>query len=251
MNHSELESLYLKYNRRKYVHPDPLECIYAYENVSDREVAAFVAAALAYGNVRQILKSVNAALAIMGPSPRSYLMDAERDEIFSDFSGFVHRFAKGPHMAAVLVGLKGVISEYGSLQDAFVSGVSDGESTYVPALAGFAEKIRIQSPQDPGHLIPYPEKKSACKRLWLFLRWMVRCDDVDPGGWEKLSCSKLVVPLDTHMYRACCGLGFTGRRQADMKTALEITAGFAGMVPDDPVRYDFVLTRPGIRGEWN
>ncbi len=250
MNHFELEALYLKYNRRKYVHPDPLECIYAYENVADREIAAFIAAALAYGNVKQILKSVNAALGIMGPSPRSYLMDAGRDEIFSDFSGFVHRFAKGPHMAAVLVGLKGVVSEHGSLQDAFVSGVSDGEATYVHALAGFAEKIRTHSPWDPGHLLPYPEKKSACKRLWLFLRWMVRCDEVDPGGWDKMSASKLVVPLDVHMYRACCGLRFTSRRQADMKTALEITAGFAEMEPEDPVRYDFILTRPGIRGEW-
>lgn len=250
MNHSELEALYLKYNRRKYVHPDPLECIYAYENVADREIAAFVAAALAYGNVRQILKSVNAVLGIMGPSPRRYLMDTGRGEIFSDFSCFVHRFAKGAHMAAVLVGLKGVISEHGSLQDAFISGINDGEPTYMPALTGFAEKIRTHSTRDPGHLIPYPEKKSACKRLWLFLRWMVRSDDVDPGGWDKLSSSKLVVPLDIHMYRACCGLGFTNRRQADMKTALEITAGFARLVPQDPVRYDFVLTRPGIRGAW-
>ncbi|MCF8024594.1 MAG: TIGR02757 family protein [Desulfobacteraceae bacterium] len=250
MNHSELEVLYAKYNRRKYVHPDPLECIYAYDSVRDREIAAFVAAALAYGNVWQILKSVTAALAIMGESPHRYLEQSYYADLDADFSGFVHRFAKGPHMAAMLAGLKGVICEFGSLQSAFEAGGSAVDASYMPALTAFADNIRARSPQDPGHLIPYPQKGSACKRLWLFLRWMVRCDEVDPGGWEKMSASKLVVPIDIHMYRACCNLGFTKRRQADMKTALEITAGFAGMVPEDPVRYDFVLTRPGIRGEW-
>lgn len=250
MNHSELEALYVRYNRRKYVHPDPLECIYAYERVRDREIAAFVAAALAYGNVRQILKSVNTVLEKMGPSPRGYLEQSGHADLYFDFSGFVHRFATGEHMAAMLSGIKEVVGKYGSLQDAFEEGDSDSDATYVPSLSVFAEKIRAYSPRDPGHLIPYPQKGSACKRLWLFLRWMVRCDEVDPGGWEKMSRSKLVVPLDTHMYRACCGLGFTQRRQADMKTALEITAGFARLVPEDPVRYDFVLTRPGIRGKW-
>lgn len=251
MDHSQLEALYQKYNKRKYVHPDPLECVYRYENVLDREIAAFLASALAYGNVGQILKSVNTALEIMGPSPRRYLMDSATDSFFSDFSGFVHRFARDYHIAGMLSGIKQVVLEYGTLQDAFLEGASAEDSTYFFALSAFAEKIRENSLQDPGHLVSCPQKKSACKRLWLFLRWMVRSDDVDPGGWEKLSTSKLVVPLDTHMYRACCGLGLTGRRQADMKTALEITAGFARMVPEDPVRYDFVLTRPGIRGDWN
>lgn len=250
MNLSELEALYLKYNRRKYVHPDPLECVYAYESIRDREIAAFVAAALAYGNVWQILKSVNSALEKMGPSPRLYLEHSGHKDLYSDFSGFVHRFAKGEHLAAMLAGIKEVAREYGSLQEAFEQGVSTGDDTYVGALGSFSEKIRSRSPQDPGHLVPYPHKGSACKRLWLFLRWMVRCDDVDPGGWDRMSTSKLVVPLDVHMYRACCGLGFTQRRQANMKAALEITAGFACIVPEDPVRYDFVLTRPGIRGEW-
>lgn len=232
------------------MHPDPLECVYDYEEIRDREIAAFVASSLAYGNVWQILKSVNKALSIMGGSPRMYLENSDYKDLASDFSGFVHRFAKGSHMAAMLSGIKEAVKEYGSLQDVFKEGVSTSENSYVNALDAFAEKIRAGSPNDPGHLVPCPQKGSACKRLWLFLRWMVRCDDVDPGGWDKVSASMLVVPLDIHMYRACCGLGFTNRGQADMKTALEITDGFARMVPEDPVRYDFVLTRPGIRGEW-
>ncbi|MBW2545477.1 MAG: TIGR02757 family protein, partial [Deltaproteobacteria bacterium] len=95
--------------------------------------------------------------------------------------------------------------------------------------------------------VPLPAKGSACKRLNLFLRWMVRRDDVDPGGWDDIPPSKLVIPLDTHMHRICLAFGFTKRKQADMKTALEITDSFRAIVPDDPVRYDFALTRLGIR----
>ena len=250
MECKNLENLYRTYNRRKYVHPDPLECVYGYASVRDREVAAFVAAALAYGNVGQILKSVYAALGQMGDSPRSYLEQRGVHDLYADYAGFVHRFAAGRHMAAMLAGIKGVIHEYGSLQDAFAENVSGSDDTYVPALCAFIEKVRDRAPEDPGHLIASPQKGSACKRLFLFLRWMVRCDAVDPGGWDRMSAAKLVVPLDVHMYRACCGLGFTQRRQANLKTALEITAGFARLVPEDPVRYDFVLTRPGIRGPW-
>ncbi|MBW2650885.1 MAG: DUF2400 family protein, partial [Deltaproteobacteria bacterium] len=80
-----------------------------------------------------------------------------------------------------------------------------------------------------------------------FLRWMVRRDDVDPGGWDDIPPSKLVIPLDTHMHRICLALGITKRKQANMKTALEITRSFQVIAPHDPVRYDFALTRLGIR----
>lgn len=250
MNFAELEDLYKKYNHRKYVSPDPLECLYAYQNTADREIAAFVAAALAYGKVEQIVKSVQAVLAVMGQSPSQYLEQAGHADFYNDLDGFVHRFATGRHVAALLAGLKGMIGQYGSLQQAFGNGASLGHSTYVPEAISFVSRMSRHWPEDPGHLVARPEKGSACKRLFLFLRWMIRCDEVDPGGWDQMSPAKLVVPVDVHMYRACCGLGLTSRRQANLKTALEITAGFAQIVPHDPVRYDFVLTRPGIRGPW-
>jgi uncharacterized protein (TIGR02757 family) len=85
----------------------------------------------------------------------------------------------------------------------------------------------------------------------LFLRWMVRKDRVDPGGWHGVSASKLIIPLDTHMYKISLKLGLTAKQQPNMRTALEITAGFRQIVPDDPVKYDFVLTRFGIRDDMN
>ena len=91
-------------------------------------------------------------------------------------------------------------------------------------------------------------KKSACKRLHLFLRWMVRKDTIDPGPWPGLPASKLIIPLDTHMHRIARSLGFTKKKQANIKTAIEITAQFNKINPDEPVKYDFALTRIGMSG---
>jgi len=104
---------------------------------------------------------------------------------------------------------------------------------------------------NPGHLLPLPRLGSACKRLNLFLRWMIRKDDVDPGGWENIPLSKLIIPLDTHMHKIGILTGLTSRKQANMRTAFEITDGFKKLVPEDPVKYDFSLTRIGIRGDAN
>ena len=117
----------------------------------------------------------------------------------------------------------------------------------IPALSAFIKGIGARG--DAGILVADPDKKSACKRSNLFLRWMVRKDSVDPGGWEKIPKSALVIPLDTHMFRVGTLLGFTSRKQANLLTALEITRGFRELSPEDPVRYDFCLTRFGIREE--
>ncbi|MEJ2656586.1 MAG: DUF2400 family protein, partial [Desulfobacterales bacterium] len=102
---------------------------------------------------------------------------------------------------------------------------------------------------DVGHLIALPQRGSACKRMNLLLRWMVRKDNVDPGGWRGVPWSKLIIPLDTHMHKIGLKLGFTKNRQANMRTALEITSGFRKIIPEDPVKYDFALTRFGIRSD--
>ena len=97
-----------------------------------------------------------------------------------------------------------------------------------------------------GNLLPRPARLSACKRVFLYLRWMVRKDAVDPGGWTGVSPARLVVPLDTHMAAACRRLGILTRKATDLRAALETTEAFRLYSPSDPVRYDFALTRPGI-----
>lgn len=246
-----LESLYRKYNRREYVHPDPLEFLYRYLDLRDREIVGMVAAALAYGRVAQILKSVSNVLDCMGPSPYRFVTETTDARIHSDFDGFVHRFSTGEGIARLLIGIRGVIEHDGSLHGAFQGQMRSTDENVLPALCGFCHRISDAAGGDLGHLLPLPDRGSACKRMNLFLRWMVRKDAVDPGGWDAVSSSGLIVPLDVHMHRVGRKLGFTKRKQADMRTALEITAGFKQLAPKDPVRYDFILTRPGIWGNVN
>jgi uncharacterized protein (TIGR02757 family) len=243
-----LDALYRRYHRRCFVEPDPLQFLYAYPRPGDRELAGLVASSLAYGRVSQILVSVSAVLDVMGPSPEAFVQGSTRSSLNRAVSGFKHRFSTGEEMALLLWRAREVIKEYGSLETCFLEGLRPDHETVLPALCSFAGILRPKG-ASRGTLIPLPERGSACKRLNLFLRWMVRSDEVDPGGWEAVSAAKLIIPLDTHMHRICLGLGGTRRRQADMKAALEATTAFRALAPEDPVRYDFSLTRLGIRRE--
>lgn len=238
--------MYREYNKRNYVHPDPLEFLYDYQDVSDREIVALVASSLAYGRVEQILKSVSRVLKIIGKSPCRYLREVPDYYFKEELSGFRHRFNTGTDMAEMLSGVKTVIEKYGSLNQCVAIGMGrNGKLT--EAMEFLTSEISCGSEKKCGFLLPSPSGGSACKRMNLFLRWMVRTDAVDPGGWNALRPSDLIIPLDTHIFRNCRMLGLTSRKQADMKTAVEITDAFREIVPEDPVRYDFVISRMGIR----
>jgi uncharacterized protein (TIGR02757 family) len=242
-----LDRLYFQYNKKRFIHPDPLEFVHHYHEPGDREVVGFIASALAYGRVAQILKSVQVILDRLGPDPASYVRHARRSTLDRDFGGFKHRFTTGEDLAWLLENLKRALKRYGSLQACFLSKYDPASPTVLPALAHFAEELSACDCPPNGMLLPSPERGSACKRLNLFLRWMVRSDEVDLGVWTGVPASKLIIPLDTHMHRISKQLGLTRRNQADMRTALEITDRFRSIVPADPVRYDFALTRLGIR----
>ncbi len=248
INREQLEALYDRYNRREFVHPDPLEFLYRYENPHDREIVGLIASSLAYGRVVQILRSVRSVLERM-PSPARFLKRSSAERLRDLFADFRHRFTSADDLVLLLLGIKQVRENYGSLYRCFQDGLGEADETVLPAMKHFAAELRMDLPGNPKHFVPCPEKGSACKRLNLFLRWMVRHDEVDPGGWEKVPRSKLIVPLDTHMYRICKELRFTSRKSANMYAAAEITQAFKKIAPDDPVRYDFALTRLGIRNE--
>jgi uncharacterized protein (TIGR02757 family) len=244
-----LEELYSTYNHRKFVHPDPLEFLYPYPDLRDREIVALIASCLAYGRVIQILRSVAFVLEQMGPSPYVFLMDASFKQIRASFSGFKHRFTGEEDLSSMLWGARAAIKEYGSLQRCFVAELKEDDETVLPALTAFVKVLSLKIPRCLDGFLPCPSRRSACKRLHLFLRWMVRRDEVDPGGWDLVPASKLIVPLDTHMHRMGLLLHLTARKQADLQTAMEITNAFRKIVPHDPVKYDFALTRLGIRGD--
>jgi uncharacterized protein (TIGR02757 family) len=242
-----LDELYVRYNRREFVHPDPLEFLYDYEDVRDREIVGLVASSLAYGRVAQILKSISSVFKRM-PSPSEFLRRTSRESLFTIFKDFKYRFTTGEELSTMLFGIKRVIDRYGSLYACFKTYLNDDE-TILPALSAFVQELTSGTNGRRNSLLPSPTKGSACKRLHLFLRWMVRRDDVDPGGWDNISASKLIVPVDTHMHRICSALKLTHRKQADTCTAAEITTAFRTIAPDDPVKYDFALTRLGIRDD--
>jgi uncharacterized protein (TIGR02757 family) len=242
-----LERIYQTLNRQCYIHPDPLEFLYRYSGRKDREIVGLIASSLAYGRVALILKSVEDILCRMGTSPHLFIKGGNLRVFRRSLSGFSHRFATSEHMAQLFSALKKVIERNGSLQRGFLKVYHSEDETVLPALHRFFGELSQGGTICLGHLVPNPAKGSACKRLNLFLRWMVRHDEVDPGGWADISPAKLIIPLDVHIFRFCRGAGMTGRRQPDMTTALEITREFRKFSPEDPVRYDFALSRLGIR----
>ena len=251
LNHAKLEELYKKYNRRCFVSPDPLQFLYDYDTPDDREIVAIIAASLAYGRVAQILKSIAKILEPMGTAPAQFIRETSSCEFRKIFTNFKHRFTTGEDIEDLFEGIQAALKEYGSLQNCFIAGYSESDESILPALETFTKTLCKCFPNNSSYLLPAPSKGSACKRQMLFLRWMIRCDDVDPGGWSKIPTSKLLIPLDTHMHQISKKFGLTTRKSADLKSTIEITNAFASINPEDPVKYDFALTRFGIREDMN
>ncbi len=241
-----LEKTYREMNRPEYIHPDPLEFVWRYKDRADREIVGLIAACLAYGNVTQILKSVEKVLGPMGKSPAAWLKTAEPAAIKKTFTSFKHRFTTGTELAVFLLNIKHAMEKHGSLEKLFLEGYDKSEPTVEHAIYKFVDKFNALGCAPS--LTPCPEHKSSFKRVNLYLRWMVRKDSVDPGVWAGVSPSKLIIPLDTHMRQVSMGMGITKRKDTSMKTAEEITGYFSRIEPGDPVKYDFALTRAGIRG---
>ena len=248
-----LEKLYKRYNRRELISPDPLQFVYHYSEPADMEVTAFLASALAYGRVEQIEKSLKNLLARMGDSPYEFVRNFDKDKRRT-LKDFKHRFTTGDDISDLLTLFKNIISNYGSIEQYFALGYNPDDSNIIPALSKFSNSLlemhvaehKGQATRGLKYLLVSPAAGSACKRLNLFLRWVVRDDDVDTGLWKSIDKAKLVVPVDVHMSRLCKIMGLYDRKTASLSAALEITESFAEIEPADPVKYDFALSRIGI-----
>ena len=241
-----LDSVYSEYNIPSLIHPDPLEFLSKYPNIQEREIAGLIASSLAYGQVNLILKTVNNVLGKMGNSPLSYIKSKTVKDMQNDFKNFKYRFTTEDDLIDLFTALKNSLTDFDSLENLFLSSYSNSDENIVNSSMKFVTKLHEYSPAKRIKLIPNPILGSACKRLNLYFRWMIRKDHVDPGGWDSVCPSKLIVPLDTHMFYFGKTYGFTKRKSADLKTAIEITNGFKKFCPQDPVKYDFALTRFGI-----
>ncbi len=237
-----LESIYKTFNKKKFLSPDPLQFLDPYVDKRDIEIAGFIAASFALGNVRGIIGIVGKILSIM-KKPCAFLTKNSEEEIKEKVFGLKYRFYKSCDIANFLIIIKQCISKFGSLEKCFVGGYREKDITVLPALINFHRKL---TPSGRCIILPDPKKGSACKRFNLFLRWMIRNDCIDPGIWRSIPASKLIIPLDTHMLKISNMLDFTSSDSANMKNALRITAAFRDINPLDPVKYDFSLTRAGI-----
>jgi uncharacterized protein (TIGR02757 family) len=247
------EKLYAKNNRRELISPDPLQFVYNYSEPADMEIAGFLAAALAYGRVQQIEKSLTDLFERMGDSPFEFTRNFNRQKR-AKLADFKHRFTAGDDISDLLTLFRHILNRYGSIETFFLRGYGAGDRNIIPALSTFCESLlNMYAGKHNGHitkglayLLPRPAAGSACKRLNLFLRWMVRNDHVDPGLWKTIDKAKLMVPVDVHMGRLCRILGLYDRKTVSLTAAVEITRSFAQIDPADPVKYDFALSRVGI-----
>lgn len=258
---SYLDNLYKTYHI-DYLSTDPLCMVRRFKNSEDQEIAGLIASSLAYGQVKQILKAIEAVLKIMDYKPYNFILsfDPVREE--KTLSAFRHRFTTGDDVLCLFYIIKKMIEKEGSIESFYAKGYKEEDRNVRPSLESFAKRaLSIDYPNKGisngvNYLLPSPEKGSPCKRLNLYLRWMVRSDGLDLGIWKIMPPSKLIMPLDTHIARLSYYIGLTARKSYDWKMAEEITESLKVLDPSDPLKYDFSLCRLGIlekckKGETN
>jgi uncharacterized protein (TIGR02757 family) len=240
------------------VDPDPLQFVRGFQAPEDREVVGLIASALAYGTVKQIKRSIATVLELLGPRPAHALARLEPRAAARRLRAFRHRFNDGRDVACLLHFLRQMRQGGGSVESFFAAGPLRGAVDVGPALTSFAERAlaldhgglygRRALPRDAGvrFFFPSPADGSACKRLNLYLRWMVRRGGVDLGVWSAVDPAQLVVPLDAHIFTIARRVRLTRYRSAGWPMAVDITRRLRRLDPSDPVKYDFALHRMGL-----
>lgn len=238
---------------------DPIQIVRRYDRVADREIVAFVAGALAFGRVASVMASVEAVARVLGPRPEAFVRQFDPARDGGELRGLVHRWTRGNDFVALIWILRSLIETHGSLEAAFAPGVDPAAADVGPAIERFCTLARAVDltgvygrpvPASPGvyYFFSRPSTGGACKRINLFLRWMIREDGVDPGGWTSIARRQLVVPLDTHTIRIGRCLRLTRRKSPGWLMAAEITEALRLLDPEDPVRYDFALCHLSMMG---
>lgn len=235
---------------------DPIQIVRRFARNDDREVVGFCAGALAFGRVSSVLQSIERLVVVMGDRPADYVRTFDPRRETPRLTDLVHRWIRGRDLVALLWILRQMIDRSGSLERFFVEGDDASAADVGPALDSFSRRALAldvtqaygRVPARPGvnYFFPRPSAGSACKRLNLFLRWMVRRDALDLGVWSTVSPSRLVVPLDTHIIRLGQCLRLTRYASPGWKMAADITASLRSIDPIDPVKYDFSLCHLGM-----
>jgi uncharacterized protein (TIGR02757 family) len=252
-----LDRFYRDFDFEERLHHDPVEFPHRYSDPADIEVSGFIASCFAYGKVDLFKSVVERILTLMGEHPCSFLIDFDvrkRRRLFS----FKYRFNESDDILCLLFIIHKVLKRFSSLENAFLRHYAPEDNDTGRAIAGFVDEVMSINtstvygknirPRGMTQFFPSPAKGSACKRMNLLLRWMVRDKDLDFGLWKGIPVNRLVIPLDVHIARISRCLGLTGRASADWKAAVEITEALKKLDPVDPLKYDFALCHHGISG---
>ena len=249
-----LEQLYGRFDHVESA-VDPVHRVRPFRRRADREVAGFCAAALAFGRVGSVLASIDALFRVLGPSPAAFIRAFEPAVSGRAIRPIVHRWTRGVDLIALLWILRRMLEEHGSIERFFLEGYRTDAPDLGDALDSFSARARafdvdhvygLSEIRRVSYFFSRPSGGSACKRLNLFLRWMVRRDRIDLGVWRRVSPAKLIVPLDTHVIRVGQCLGLTDYRSPGWAMARDITESLRRFDHEDPVKYDFALCHLGM-----
>ena len=244
-----LEHLHDKYNRPEFIEPDPISIPHSFSDRHDREVAGFMAATIAWGNRKAIVKSAARMMQYMDDSPADFVRNASASEL-AHLQSYVHRTFNGQDFTDFVLAIRGITERWGGIGEFFEQNYVATQS--IPQVLSLFRKEFFSIEHNPHcekHLSSI-DKGAACKRLNMYLRWYVRQDDrgVDFGLWKKIPMSALYLPLDVHTGNMGRALALLTRKQSDWKATDEITCSLREFCSDDPVRYDYSLFGAGIDG---
>jgi uncharacterized protein (TIGR02757 family) len=254
-----LERLYQEFDYAGRLPLDAIQFPLRYPDPSDREVVALLTSCLAYGRVDLFASQVELVLNRMGSLPSRFLLGFDPVKDTARFNDFRYRFNRPRDIAAFCLATQKLLIDHGSLRAFFLSGYSPDDPDVGPALERFVDGFLSQDlrPVFPRgrlsrgyrHLFPRPSAGGPCKRLHLFLRWMVRREPPDFGLWREVPPSKLLMPIDTHVENMSRAVGLTRRKSRNWRMAREITERLRLLDPEDPVKYDFALCHTRMSGD--
>lgn len=238
-----LEEKYFLFNNRSFIETDPIQIPHQFTKKEDIEIAAFLAATIAWGQRKTIIGNAQKLMLWMDNAPHDFILNHSAKEL-APFKKFVHRTFNGTDCVFFIKSLQNIYLKHGGLEGAFGKGIKTKDESIKNGITGFRKiflEIKHESRSDKH--ISNPESKSSAKRLCMYLRWMVRNDKkgVDFGIWKKINASQLCLPLDVHTGNVSRKLGLLTRTQDDWQAVEEITSVLKQFDKNDPVKYDFAL----------
>ncbi|MFO7445288.1 MAG: TIGR02757 family protein [Ignavibacteriaceae bacterium] len=251
MNLKQRLELHYKAFDKFQISPDPLQFLHLFSDKREIELVGFISSIFAYGNIKQIINTLNRLMAAGDNKPYNFIANSTSAQIKKKLAGIKHRFYSEEDVNLFFQILSKVYNQEGSLEKIFMQHYNQADKNLKNSINEFSKYFLNIAGKENTHgfkfMFSLPEKGSACKRMNLFLRWMIRKDELDFGLWKGIPPDKLVIPVDTHVAKICKKLKLTSINNVSWKMAEEITDNLRRFDPNDPVKYDFAICHIGMR----